>query len=66
MKKWISLAFAVGVLVGIFIPKYSSEYDKLVDVAEMQAVKIAIIEQASKLQNYTNQLAAQQEPNKDE
>ena len=60
MKKWILpiVALLAGVFVGICIPERNTEYDKLVKIAELQAVKIALIEQASKLDNYTAQLVA--------
>ena len=37
-----------------------TEYEQLVEVAQLQAVKIAVIEQGAKLANYYNQL---QDPN---
>ncbi len=39
--------------------KADAEYETLVRIAERQAVEIAIIEQASKLSNYKQQIAEQ-------
>ncbi len=60
MKKWILTALAVGLGVGYCTPRLQSEYDKLVKIADMQAVKIAIVEQASKLETYSRQIQESQ------
>ena len=41
-------------------PVEKTEYEQLVEVAQLQAVKIAVIEQGAKLANYYKQL---QDPN---
>ncbi len=58
----VGFVFCVGVLIGTLIPERISDYEKLVKIADMQAVKIAVIEQAAKLENYTAQLQRMQKP----
>jgi hypothetical protein len=52
----------VGLVVGYFVPHYNSEYSKFVKVAKMQAVKIAVIEQEARLNEYVTKLREAQEP----
>ncbi len=56
----VGFVFCIGILIGTLIPERNSEYKQLVKIAEMQAVKIAVIEQAAKLDNYTAQLQKMQ------
>ncbi len=71
MKKLILpvIAITISFLCGMGIENQrqrDTEYEALVKIADMQAVKIAIVEQASKLQNYTRQLKAAQETKKND
>lgn len=54
MKKLIVLVIVVSLLTGCNEQQVESEYDTLVKIADRQAVEIAIIEQAIRL----NQLKA--------
>jgi len=56
------LTLTIGVLIGTLLPKYQSKYDELAEIAKIQAVKIAVIAQASKLANYTQQIQQSQNP----
>ena len=60
MKKLI-IVFLVGVVIGVCAENQrlkDTKYGHLVKIANQQAVEIAIIEQASKLENYKQQLSA--------
>ena len=55
--------FLVGIIgfgLGNVSSNQQSEYDRLVKIADTQAVKIAIIEQSSKLETYTRQIQESQ------
>ena len=63
MKTVIKMAVLAAVFVaGLFIGNIdlNSKYNNLVEIAELQAVKIAVIEQAAKLEQYHQQLAKRQ------
>jgi len=58
----MAVIFIVGLACGYFIPRHDSEYAMLVKTAKLQAVKIAVIEQESKLNNYITQLKKLKNP----
>ena len=70
-SKWTYKAIVTGIAAiiislsgygGTLLPKTDTEIETMIKYAQRQALEIAIIEQASKLTDYRQQLAAAKQP----